>query len=182
MPQPDFQELFFQTFSERRKPIRYRVRSDSNLPHDIQFINSLVHESRFAIKHVHTSKRTVEIPLIRSCWEAKEETAKHNLPTIQSVLKFGNVRSIRWILGDTLHASPLDGNLIDDSESISGETEYEIDKVFIGESTYGLGSMRGPIEIVLAGYPRGWQLRVTFPIDNWTLELSDTACWIDQKA
>ena len=78
--QPNFQEIFFQTFSERHKPITYKIRSDSNFPHDVQFLNSLIHYSRFELKDERTEKRTVVLPLTIARWEVREEVSKNNLP------------------------------------------------------------------------------------------------------
>jgi hypothetical protein len=171
MQQPNFQEIFFQTFVERRKLITYRIRSDSNFPHDVQFLNSLIHDSRFELKDIRTDKRTVVVPLTRARWEVREEVSKNNLLETPAVLTFGRVKSVRWIIGDIQHSPPFDGTLVDEGDSISGNTRCEIDGFFVGESTH-LGKT-GDIEVILRGYPRHWQLRILLPAEGWSISLAD---------
>ncbi len=171
MKQPNFQEIFFQTFEERHKPIKYRIRSDSNFQHDIQFLNSLILDSHFELKDILTNKRTVEIPLTRACWEIHEEVKKQNLLKTHAVLKFSKTKSVRWIIGDIQHSPPFNGTLVDADDLTSGNTCCEIDAIFVGESTYTGKSH--DIEVILTGHPRLWQLRILLPAEGWSITLTD---------
>jgi len=171
MQQPNFQEIFFQTFVEHRKAIAYRVRGDSNFPHDVQFLNSLIHDSRFELKDIRTEKRTLVVPLTRARWEVREEVSKNNLPKTSAVLTFGRVKSVRWIIGDVQRTPPFFDTLVDAGDSISSNTRCEIDSFFVGEST-NLGK-DGDIEVILRGYPRHWQLRILLPAEGWSISLAD---------
>jgi hypothetical protein len=173
MKPPNFQEVFFQTFVERDKPIRFKIRSDSNFLHDVQFLNSLIHDSRFELKDILTDKRSVTLPLVRARCEVREEVRKQNLLETPAILKFSKVKSVRWIIGDIQHNPPFSGTLIDADDVISGSTHCEIDAFFVGESTYL--SKSGDIEVILKGYPRDWQLRILLPREGWSITLEDVS-------
>jgi hypothetical protein len=171
MKLPNFQEVFFQTFAELHKPIKFRIRSDSNFLHDVQFLNSLILDSSFELKDVITEKRTVTIPLVRSRWELREEVKKQNMLEVPAVLKFSKVKSVRWVIGDIQHRPPFSGTLVDADDSISGATQCQIDTFFVGDSTYLAKS--GETEVILKGYPRDWQLRIVLPAEGWSIALAD---------
>ncbi|WP_167235558.1 hypothetical protein [Massilia genomosp. 1] len=46
-----------------------------------------------------------------------------------------------------------------------------IDALFIGESTHAARSMG--VEIVIAGYPGGWRLRIGLSQEGWTVSVKD---------
>lgn len=171
MNPPNFQEVFFQTFAERDKPIKFRIRSDSNFLHDIQFLNSLIHDSSFVLKDIITDKRSITIPLMRSRWEVREEVKKQNMLEVPAVLKFSKVKSFRWVSGDIQCSPPFSGTLVDADDSISGNTQCQIDTFFVGESTYLAKS--GDTEVILKGYPGDWQLRIVLPNESWSIALAD---------
>lgn len=171
MKPPNFQEVFFQTFAERDKPIKFKIRSDSNFLHDVQFLNSLIHDSSFEPTDIITDKRTVAIALVRSRWEVREELKKKNVLEVPAVLKFSKVKSVRWVIGDIHHSPPFSGTLVDADDPISGSTQRQIDTFFVGESTYL--AKGGDVEVILKGYPRHWQLRIVLPAAGWSIALTD---------
>lgn len=171
MKQPNFQKIFFEAFTEGSGPLTFKVRGDSNFLHDVQFLNSLIHDSRFEPKDILTDRRTVTIPIVRARWEMREEVRKQNLLEVRSVLKFSRVKTVRWIAGNIQHTPPFSGSLVDADESISGTTRCEIDTFFVGESTYLAKS--GEIEVILNGYPGDWQLRILLPAEGWSITLAD---------
>ena len=179
MKQPNFQEVFFQTFIERDKPIKFSIRSDSNFLHDVQFLNSLIRDSSFELKDIITDKRTVTIPLMRDRWEVREEVKKQNMLVVPAVLKFSKVKTVRWVIGDIQHSPPLSGTLVDADDSISGATKCQIDTFFVGESTYLARS--GDIEVILNGYPGNWQLRILLPVEGWSITLADVSVANEKK-
>ncbi len=172
MSQPDFREIFFQNFKNATQGIRYKVRSDSNLQHDVHFLYSLVKDARFRPGDIRHLKNTLVIPLIRARWELREEVNKQNLLDIPSELKFGRVKKIQWIAKDVSLTPPYEGSLFDSGDLISSDTVCEIDSFFIGESTHNGKS--GGVEVVLAGYPGYWQLRISLTLESWSISVKDS--------
>lgn len=172
MNQPDFKEIFFETFSNKAGGIHYKVRRDSNFQHDIHFLFSLIKDARFRLGGIRHEKSTVIIPLARARWELRDEVAKGNLVEIPSELRLGRVKKIQWIAKDVTLSAPYEGSLVDAEDAISGATVCEIDAMFIGESTH-IGN-DGGIEVVLVGYPGDWKLRVSLSSDSWSLSVSDS--------
>ncbi|MEX8504719.1 hypothetical protein [Leptothrix ochracea] len=156
--QPDFQELFFQTFSKQPSGISYRVRSDSNFTHDLYFLRSLINGAEFKLKDIKHEKQTLEIAILRARWELRDEVANSTLLEIPSVIKFSRAKRINWVASDTKHRAPFSGDLIDSSYSINSETTCEIDGIFVGESTHF--GRESTLELVLHGAPGDWHLRI----------------------
>lgn len=171
--QPNFQEIFFDTFSKQSAGIAFNARKDSNLNHDIHFIYSLIKDSRFRLGDVTHKRQTVEIKLSRARWELRDEVNKHNLIEIPSLLKFTRVRKIEFSASNVVITPPFSGSLFEESDEKSTSTLCEIDGFFIGESTY-LG--KSPtIELVLAGYPGYWSLRIYMDYENFGVSIKDQA-------
>ena len=57
MKQPNFDEIFFENFNNR-KIKRYIIRNNSNMPHDIHFLNSLIHDAYFKIQDIENTAKT----------------------------------------------------------------------------------------------------------------------------
>jgi hypothetical protein len=67
--QPDFKQLFYNYFGSKPKKVNYVVRSDSNRYHDLIFLNSLIHDSRFKRNNTKVYGKKLIIQLNRDCWE-----------------------------------------------------------------------------------------------------------------
>ncbi|WP_041741176.1 hypothetical protein [Collimonas fungivorans] len=171
MSKPDFKEIFFSTFKSESAGIHYSVRSDSNFQHDIHFLDSLLKDSRFLLGHIKHTKQTLVIPLTRARWELRDEVTQHNLVEIESELKFTRVKKLQWIAKNVTLSAPYEGNLFEPGDAITDSTRCEIDSLFIGESTY-IGKNRS-VEIVIAGYPGRWQLRVSLALESWSISVKD---------
>lgn len=169
MNQPDFREIFFNTFSDKANGIHYKVRGDSNFQHDLQFLFSMIKDARFRLGDIRHDKSTVTIPLIRARWELRD--AMQNLSEIPSELRFGRVRKLQWIAKHVTLSPPFEGALFESGEAINSATVCEIDSFFIGESTYT--GRDGGVEVVLTGYPGDWQLRTVLSSELWSISVRD---------
>ena len=69
--QPDFRELFFQYFESRTGRLRYTIRHDSNLRHDVAFLSGLLHDAMIETDSVRLRNHRLVIPLERTKWELR---------------------------------------------------------------------------------------------------------------
>ena len=166
----DFQ-AHFRTIGHSTRPLRYRVRSNSNFVHDIEFVNGLVHDATFRVHDISGTKRHLEVPITRIRWEQREEVAGQQVTEALATLHFRGVSSVRWVAGDICLAKGLDGHLFDKSDTAAGQATCQIYRVFVAESTYSTSS--SPVEVVLTGYPAFWQLRIVLLPSRWSIELTD---------
>jgi hypothetical protein len=170
MQQPDFTKIFFNLFESQTGKLAYSLRDGANLPHDVQFLSSLIHDATFKISNITKTEQSVTININRDCWEHGRQEDTDQLKVSESILKFSRVKSIRWIIGDITLSNRSIGNVgLEDRECINKDTEYQIDRFFIGESTY----FDGAVELVLTGYPYQWQLRILMHFERWAIELKD---------
>ncbi|MFM2344505.1 MAG: hypothetical protein RLZZ210_1116 [Pseudomonadota bacterium] len=164
--QPNFEEIFINYFSKLKK-VKYKTRQNSNFIHDIMFINSLISDSSFRLTDITQSKKTICIKIRRM---RNEFVYPNDEVSTYSILKLSNIKSINWILGDINPSLEYEKALqFDDDDEINNNSLRHIDKLFIGEKTY---SRKCCLEIILQGYPYGWQLRIEFH-QNWHIELKD---------
>ena len=169
--QPDFESIFFDTFSSQHSGVAFRARNDSNFNHDIFFIRSLIRDAKFQLGDISHQKQTLEIKLSRARWELREEIKKHNLIEIPSLLTFTRVRKFEFTNSNLTSSSPFSGHLFEEGDEISKNTSCEIDNFFIGESTYTKKSQY--TELVLMGYPGNWLLRIFMDFENAGVSLKD---------
>ena len=172
MKQPDFKSLFFDTFKECPAGIHYKVRSDSNFQHDMHFLYSLVKDASFALGSVKHDKQTLVIPLRRQRWEWREGTPPSNLIEINSELRFTRVKKIEWIASQVKRGAPFEGMFFEADDAVTSSTRCEIDGLFIGESSNAAARNAG-VEIVIAGYPGRWQLRIGLAQESWSVSVKD---------
>ena len=169
--QPDFCSNFFDTFGEVSGPLRYEVRKDSNFIHDLEFINSLVHDAEFLLDETRNTKRSFEIPLIRIRWERRGEVKSQQVTKTPATLRFKGVKSVQWIAGSVRLAAADGSVLFDESDAVTTKNSLEVYRVFAAESTFSPSATQ--VEIVLAGYPSFWQLRLWLTPIRWSIELAD---------
>lgn len=173
LKQPDFNKLFFDTFKDCPTGIHYKVRSDSNFQHDIHFVFSLVKDASFTLGDITHEKQTLVIPLRRQRSEWRDGTAPSGSEDMNSELRFTRVKRIEWIACQSTRHAPFEGALFDVDDTIGGSTRCDIAALFIGESTHAARS--AGVEIVIAGYPGGWRLRIGLAQEGWTVSVKDAS-------
>ncbi|RSZ59431.1 hypothetical protein EJB06_09750 [Massilia atriviolacea] len=173
MKQPDFNRLFFDTFKDCPAGIHYKVRSDSNFQHDIHFVYSLVKDASFTLGDITHEKQSLVIPLRRQRSEWHDGTAPPKLNDMNSELRFTRVKRIEWTASQIVYKAPFEGAFFDVDDTISASTRCDIDALFIGESTHAAKSAE--VEIVIAGYPGGWRLRIGLAQEGWTVSVKDAS-------
>jgi hypothetical protein len=98
LKQPDFGQLFRETFAADKHPVRYSVRSDGNLLHDLAFMSSLVHDARLINWNAQAHDGNLTLELNRDCWELgyhrKEKSSE--LYLADSILKLTGVQAVEW--------------------------------------------------------------------------------------
>jgi len=96
--QPDFRKLFSDTFPPDGQPTTYSIRRDSNLPHDIAFVSSLVQDARILQRQTAIDDGRIVVPLNRDCWEIPytHHDQAVELHIANSQLAFTGVESIEW--------------------------------------------------------------------------------------
>lgn len=170
MKQPDFTQLFFDTFKDCPAAVHYKVRSDSNFQHDIHFLYCLVKDARFTLADIRHEKQTLVIPLCRQRSELWQGTSPPKRDDMNSELRFTRVRKIEWTASQVTHKASLEGTLFNVDDAIGGRQRCEIDALFVGESSRE--PMRAGVEIVIAGY-HGWRLRIGLAHEGWTISVKD---------
>lgn len=111
MEQPDFKKLFNTIAGATPQKIDYKIRQDSNLFHDILFLDSFVHDSRFKSKQILLKSKKVIIPIERDCWELPYKKNKNGseLYITNSMLSISPAFDIKWTIGKL-------NNIVDDDE------------------------------------------------------------------
>lgn len=66
MKQPDFGSFFK---CDKFRQIEWKVRFDSNLPHDMQYLSSYLSDARFDCRQIRFERKHLIIPLTRDSWE-----------------------------------------------------------------------------------------------------------------
>lgn len=98
MKQPDFRQLFYGLSTGIPQKINYKVRLDSNMFHDIVFLDSLIHDGRFQRNQIKQSAKKLIIPIERDCWELPVKELKNGseLYTTKSILTLFPVLELKW--------------------------------------------------------------------------------------
>ena len=112
----DFTTLFAKQVVER---LDFKTRRDVNYKHEVIFLSSYLHDSRFKASGVRESGGTLRIHLDRDCWEfcTRVHQIGNALLCVPSVLEISGFDECRW-------------------SREPGETEISIRSVFIGERQY----------------------------------------------
>ena len=98
--QPDFKNLFYDHFGGTPQKVTYSVRSDSNRFHDMVFLNSLIHDSRFKAEKMQQRGTKLIIPITRDSWEIP--LVHRDKPSHQSELYIANAHlTISSVIGIT---------------------------------------------------------------------------------
>lgn len=151
-PQPNFSRIFFDTFGVSSHPVRYGIRNDPNLLHDLAFLSSLTHDARVLSTEAQIINGTVSIALNRDCWElgyTDHENSKE-LHIADSVLKFTGAREIDW----QFKKPPVDEPWVHYLWIDPGyRVEPEFDFFLIGSD--------------------GWKCTIRLAQDNWAIEIED---------
>ncbi|MFN4329054.1 MAG: hypothetical protein ACK4FF_09270 [Limnobacter sp.] len=168
---PDFEALFFDTFSTQPHGVEYRIRCDSNFPHDLYFLHSLLRDARFQFKSVTHRDETLEVKLSRARWELRDEVAQCNLIEIPSFLKFTHVRKVTLRTRNVTTTAPFSGNLYADEDMLTPNSLCEIDNLYVGESY--LNGVEEHVELVLRGCPGDWEMRVYLDRENFGVSVKD---------
>ncbi len=103
MKQPDFKKLFQDLAGGRPQKINYKIRTDSNLFHDMIFLDSLIHDSRFKIGQIRHVGKKITIPIERDCWELSPEEHGNSLELYitNSSLVISPVYDVTWSIKET---------------------------------------------------------------------------------
>jgi hypothetical protein len=98
MKQPDFSHLFTKLFRSEPRRIKYEARQDSNLFHDMVFLDSLIHDARIQCNQLKQRGTKLTIPLERDCWElpVKKDSIGVELFTAKATLSISPVLGILW--------------------------------------------------------------------------------------
>jgi len=100
--QPDFTKLFYEYFGQTPRKVHYIVRPYPHRFHDLIFLNSLIHDSRFQRNKISMRGHRLTIPINRDCWELKytdyekNSVKYHELHIADARLSIFPVNSIRW--------------------------------------------------------------------------------------
>ena len=154
--QPDFQSLFFTALGGKPKKQKYRLRFDSNLLHDLQFLSSLVHDARLTTARVSLRGKRLVVPLHRDCWEygLQRPDGGTELRVADSALRLNPVEGVEWELPHHL---------------VNKDSELWLDSLYFA-TDYWQGN--APTwSLVLGGHD--WLARVHFAADDPTVELTD---------
>ncbi len=89
--QPDFGQWFHLAAPRR---VHYVSRNDENFMHDMAYLSSYLHDSRFFPLKVRIRKEKMVIPLVRSRWELLKKLDV--LPVCRARLCISPVADIRW--------------------------------------------------------------------------------------
>ena len=123
MKQPDFGSFFHCTTPTK---IKYQLRFNANLFHDVVYLRSYIHDARFKIESIkHTRKRLI-IPIERDCWELGFDTP-HGLITAESKLTLFPVEDFSLTMLD-LPNQQITGN--------DAENKFWISEIFICDDYY----------------------------------------------
>ena len=145
---PDF-GTYFQTSSQN--PIDFTCRESPNLFHDLVFLKSYIHDSRFQTEDLRLQKKVLTIPLERDRWELF--SSLHSLETIRCELTISPVLSVNW---------ELHGKLLE-RENSSQNLEFRIRDIYLGES-YWENAAKGEVVLIAHGKQnRKLRLRVRDP-------------------
>lgn len=155
-PQPDFQALFFAHFGRQPKRQRYELRFDSsNLPHDVVFLTSLVHDARLTLRSVKRRGTKLTIDLLREAWElgiVEDEAGVPELLVAPSRLTIAGLLDLEWRFENGV---PQDR---DDLDVQSIRTERA-------------GEMGEKYRVVLVGF--SWGLELLLDADRASVVLQD---------
>ena len=96
--QPDFSKIFADYFGGKPKRVVYRLRLDSNLLHDLQFISSLVSHATVFPRRSTTRGRKFLLRMYRECWEVPAQVIDEVChPYVADCeLSVSPVHEVRW--------------------------------------------------------------------------------------
>lgn len=155
--QPDFKKLFHDHFGGVQQKVTYSVRSDSNRFHDMVFLNSLIHDSRFKVEKIQQRGTRLIIPINRDCWEIP--LVHRDKPSPQSELHIANAQ---------LTISPVVGITWSYRNGIkfSNKTELWIQEIWLDRQDND--DIR-----TLTLYGFDWQCAVNLKTENIMIKLQD---------
>ncbi len=106
--QLDFSALFYESLGGSPEPVHYKLREGPCLPHDIVFLNSLIHDARVKNPGVDDSNGNLSIHVNRDCWELGYTRNQDGLELhiADALINIDGVISCRWILTDDPIAEP----------------------------------------------------------------------------
>lgn len=151
--QPDFKQLFYDYFGSKPKKVNYIVRHDSNRYHDLIFLNSLIHDSRFKRKDTKVYGKKLIIKLNRDCWELGfvEQENNSELHIANSQLTISPIIEFEW--------------RFQNDSAAEKNTDLWIDDILIERESYAI------LKVVLEG--DGWSLHVKVIYDDFKMRIQD---------
>lgn len=123
MKQPDFGSFFHRTTPVK---IKYQLRFNENLFHDMVYLTSYIHDSCFKTSSIKHTRKRIIIPIERDCWELGFDTPR-GLVTTASKLTFFPVEDFSL----TMQGFPdqqMTGN--------DAEDKFWISEIFICDDYY----------------------------------------------
>ncbi len=122
MKQPDFGSFFHRTTPTK---VKYQLRFNANLFHDVVYLTSYIHDARFKIESIKHERKRLVIPIERDCWELCFDTP-HGLMTAESKLTIFPVEDFSATMDGC--SLPIEGQ--DD------EDNFWISEIFISDDYY----------------------------------------------
>ncbi len=155
MKQPDFSKIFFDHFGGEPKKVRYELRVEPYLNHDLKFLSSLIHDSIFKLSDIKRLEEELTLILQRDCWELRNPEKDRQLLTTSSKLTFKGIKDVEWSIKN-----------IEDYKN----EEFEIYNFYRIEKSLPL---RETVTLVLCGYPYHWELKIILDDENFQVVLQD---------
>ena len=90
--QPDFGACFF---VEGLRRLRYEVRHDGNMLHDVAFLASYINDAKVSVDAVRVRRAELCIPMQRDCWEIRRPPDQE-MPSVASRLTMSPVQRVEW--------------------------------------------------------------------------------------
>ena len=153
--QPNFQKLFFDSLGgDKPRKITYQVRNDSNQIHDMHFLGSLVHDSRFKRKDIKISNKKLTIPIERDCWELKSiqhSDTSGELYITSSMISISPINRIEW--------------------TFDNEIEFDVNTELWIQSIKLLRSEHIEYIVLIEGF--GWECNIHLIPEELNIELND---------
>ncbi len=151
--QPDFKQLFYDHFGQKPKKVSYSIRPDSNRYHDLIFLKSLIHDTRFKRNDAKIRGKRLSIQINRDCWElGYVEHEKHNeLYIANSRISISPVSDLEWRFSN--------------NTEMNSNNELWIHDVIIQRESFET------LNIVLDG--DGWSLHMKASDDDFNMKIQD---------
>ncbi len=156
---PDFSEMFAESFGARPGGVSFRLRDVPNLPHDLAFLNGLIHDAVCRVSDISERGQRVKIALQRDTWETHRATGQ--LDQRAAHLTFRPAR-IQRVTFDGLQAAAECATAQLMLENLSTRLRPAGDEVFDNKRVF---TVQGA----------DWSLDIVVPEFGFVVELQDEA-------